>query len=410
MAMFGWMSYHHSKGDKKFGFMGETVKFMYTFPDLFSQSVEEVKTLPKTFIKTPADFKPVNKLEMDVPVLSVYSDTNNTRKVVVRNLKNDSILYSWRVKNPYNNQNRDVYRIMHPLLLPGKTLICGFEGNRGVYRIDSLSNIVWKQDSIKPHHSMNLDKNGDAWICSFQPVYHATGYYRLDGKSKFFIDNYITKLDVETGHILFHKSVVEILTENNLQNYILKSGDSDPIHINDIEPAFKTTEYYREGDLFISCRKPSLVFQYRPSGNKVIRLIEGPFVSQHDVDFLDDENLVFFNNNYYPVPNKPSMGAPRDSSYLADAGDLYSNIVKYNFADQSIGFIGDSLFRENKIFSMTEGLIHFFDHDTYFVEEQNTGELWIIRNNEVIYKNVFNSQHEGYHHLPNWTRILTDYE
>ena len=59
-----------------------------------------------------------------------------------------------------------------------------------------------------------------------------------------------------------------------------------------------------------------------------------------------------------------------------------------------------------EIFTKTEGLQEFINPNTYFVEEQNSGLLWIIRNDEVIYKNVFKSQHEGYHHLPNWTRII----
>lgn len=68
LSVFGWMVFHISKGDKRFGFLTEPVKFMYTFPDMFSKSVEEVKTLPKTYIKTPKNFEPVNKLNSDLKV------------------------------------------------------------------------------------------------------------------------------------------------------------------------------------------------------------------------------------------------------------------------------------------------------------------------------------------------------
>ena len=385
LSIFGWMVFHISEGDKKFGFLTGPVKFMYTFPDLFSQSVEEVKSLPETFIKTPEDFKSINNLDSDFIVLSTYSDTSDSRSIVLLNLKNDSILYKWTVENPYE----DFYRIINPLLFPEKSLVYSFDNHTGLRRIDSLTNIIWKQDSVFAHHSMTLDSKGDIWICSTEPVYCATGLYKLDGRSVFYIDNYITNIDAETGRILFNKSVTEILTENNLSNYILKSSNVlDPIHINDVEPAFKSTQYYKEGDLFISAKYSSFIMHYRPSTNKVINIIEGPFASQHDVDFLNDNSLVIFNNNCYPVWSYNTKPPPPDSSWLDIGGDFYSNIVRYDFGSNSFSFIGDSAFRANEIFTISEGLMEFVDPSTYFVEEQNTGLIWIIKDDKVLYKNV----------------------
>jgi hypothetical protein len=115
---------------------------------------------------------------------------------------------------------------------------------------------------------------------------------------------------------------------------------------------------------------------------------------------------VIFNNNYYTIKENSSREPPKDSTRLKVAGDFYSNIVRYDFSNDSLSFIGDLIFRENKIFTKSEGLVEFVDPSTYFIEEQNTGLLWIIKDNNVIYKNVLKSQHEGYHHLPNWIRIV----
>lgn len=406
LSVFGWMSVHISKGEKKFGFLNEPVKFMYSFLDLFSQSVEEVKTLPGTFVKTPANFTPINKLDTDVNVLMTYSDTGDNRSCVLMNLKNDSVLYKWKIKNPYG----EVHRILNPLLYPNKNLVYAFEGTSGLIRIDSLSNVIWEQKKMKPHHSMTVDSDGNIWVCSFEPVYYATGLYKFNGKSVFYIDNYITKINPDNGDVLFHKSVSKILSENNLSSYLIKSETLDPIHINDVEPALKSTKYYQEGDLFISARQPSFILHYRPSTNEVMKVLEGPFVSQHDVDFLTDNSLVLFNNNAYTLGFNKSMNPPKDSSRLAISGDFYSNIVGYDFATDKYSYIGDSIFRANKIYTKTEGIVEFLDPSTYFVEEQNSGLLWIIRDDEVIYKNVLKSQHEGYHHLPNWTRLIKNQE
>ena len=135
-------------------------------------------------------------------------------------------------------------------------------------------------------------------------------------------------------------------------------------------------------------------------------MIEGPFVSQHDVDFLNDSSLVIFNNSSYSVWSNDSKPWTEDSNSLEHAGDFYSNIVHYSFPNDRLSYMGDSIFRANAIYTFTEGLVEFVDPSTYLVEEQNPGLIWIIKDDQVVYKNVFPSQHEGYHHLPNWTRIV----
>lgn len=407
LSLFGWMVFHISKGDKSFGFLEKPVTFLYTFPDLFSQSVEEVKSLPESFVATPEDFEAVNRLKSDLYVLMTYSDTGDTRSIEIRNLKDGKTAYRWNLENPLKEHNR----ILHPLLLPGKDLVYFFSGATGLRRIDSLGNIAWQQDTILAHHSMETDSDENIWVCTFEPIYYANGLYELNGRSVFFKDNYITKIDSETGRILFHKSVTEMLVENGISNYLLKSDDpADPLHINDIQPALENTEYYLKGDLFISARNTSFVLQYRPSTSELVRVLEGPFMSQHDVDFQGNDALLIFNNNYYTIWTHKSMQPPADSSSLVMAGDFYSNIVKYDFRNDRWSFIADSVFRANEIFTHTEGLMEQVGPDTYFVEEQNTGLLWVVNEHDVLYKNVLHSQHPGYHHLPNWTRILKDYD
>ncbi len=403
LSIFGWMVFHISEEDKNFGVLEKPVTFMYTFPDLFSQSIEEVKTLPPTFLPTPEDFTPVNRLDTDVIVLSTYTESRNKRTIELLNLRNDSVLYSWTVKNPFTEE----MRVLNPLMLDHKSLVYSIDGFTGLIRIDSLGNQVWEQDSMHAHHSLNPDSEGNLWICSFEKGWSANGNYRVDDIDFFIKDNYITKIDVNTGEVLFNKSVIAILKENRLENYLLKTAAmKDPLHINDVEPALKTTKYYIEGDVFISVKNLSMIFQYRPSTNQVIRIIEGPFVGQHDVDFLDENTLVLFNNNRHEVHLRQSLLPPEDSSRLTYAGDFFSQVLSYDLKTGAFDFIGDSVFRANEIFTGTEGLQQFIGPDTYLVEEQNSGVIWIIKEDEVVLKNVLTSEHKGYHHLPNWIRVI----
>ncbi|GAB4277825.1 MAG: hypothetical protein Kow0068_01130 [Marinilabiliales bacterium] len=398
---------HITLGDKDFGFLKKPVRFLFSFPDQFSKTVEEVKKLPPTFLKTPADFTPVNKLDTDIVVLTTYSNDDNSRTIALYNLRNDSVLYKWNVKNPHQEHDR----IMNPILLPNKNIIYNYAWVSGFRRIDSLGNIIWQQDSMYGHHAMNLDKHGNIWTVAQLPFWYASGMYKLNGRTVFYIDDYIVNLDVETGRILKKISITDILRDNGLANVILKSQNIvDPLHTNDVQPALKTTKYYNEDDLFISIKGPSIVIQYRPSTNKVIRVIEGIFSQQHDVDFLNDTTLVLFNNNYYCLSSEETKEPPKDSVNLKFAGNFYSNLVKYDFYNDKLSFLDDSVFIANKIFTWSEGLVDYINPSMYYIEQQNQGVLWIIKNKDVVYKNVLKSQHEGYHHLPNWIRIVHDYE
>ena len=54
--------------------------------------------------------------------------------------------------------------------------------------------------------------------------------------------------------------------------------------------------------MFLSIRNRSVIIHFRPSTNKVLRVINGPFISQHDVDILNDSTISVFNNNRVRVP------------------------------------------------------------------------------------------------------------
>ena len=113
-----------------------------------------------------------------------------------------------------------------------------------------------------------------------------------------FLDNSVARIDPATGYILEVHSMAEVLRDNGLDHLILRSGDpQDPLHLNDVEPALSASDHMEVGDLFLSFRNLQCVLQFRPSTGEVIRVIDGPLASQHDVDIVNDSTLVIFNNN-----------------------------------------------------------------------------------------------------------------
>lgn len=409
LSAFGWLVKHVTIGDKNFGpTVNKSVSSFVSFLDLFKKSVKEVQTLPPTFVKTPEGFRPINKLENDVNVLISYSNESNDRTVELRNLKDNSVAYQWDIKNPFQSHDR----IMDPLLLPNKSLVYSFNGVTGLFAIDSLGNQLWKQNKVAHHHSMNLDSAGNIWACSYTKegslfiIYK--GRFEVDGRELVYIDNTISQVDAKTGELLFHKSISEILIDNGLSNLIIKSNNAeDPIHLNDVQPALYTSDFFNEGDLFLSSRNLSCIIQYRPSTNKVIRLIEGLFYSQHDVDILNDSTIYFFNNNAHTVWQSRASNWKVGEERI-DLGNFTSNVMCYDLKNDRFYTVASNVFKANSIFSYTEGMSEFLPDGSLFVEEQNSGLIWVIKNDEVIYKDVFHAHHQGYHHLPNWTRVITD--
>lgn len=165
---------------------------------------------------------------------------------------------------------------------------------------------------IISHHSINKDHNNNVWLCTYPSLNVGEAKYdgrlRVDNRSIPYIDNSITCLDYQDGMILFHRSLSQILLDNKLEYILLKSSDaSDPLHINDVQPVLKTSKYFNKGDLFISCKNISTVFLYRPTTNKIVKVIEGPFQSQHDIDIINDSTISIFNNNTHTKWQKPRI-------------------------------------------------------------------------------------------------------
>ena len=99
----------------------------------------------------------------------------------------------------------------------------------------------------------------------------------------------------------FNKSVTEILIENNLGHRIFsqQNFNPDPIQLNDVVPVQINGPFFKKGDLFLSLRHLSMVILYRPSNNKIVKVIEGGFNFQSDVDIIDDKTISIYNNNVF---------------------------------------------------------------------------------------------------------------
>lgn len=413
LSVFGWMAKHRAKKDRDFGMLNGVVEALSGFPDQFKQSVEEVQTLPQTFVPTPPDFAPVNRLEDDVLTLTAYSDAQEGRTIAIRNLRDGEELHRWTVPAEIGPL-KPHWRIHHPLLLEDRSVVSFITNRSPLFRLDSASNLMWRQDSLSFHHAINPAVDGSLWVCAMRwerggrhIAYR--GRYRMGGKTVHFLDNSVARIDAQTGHILEVHSMSEMLRDNGLDHLVLRSGDpQDPLHLNDVEPVLTTSDHMREGDLFLSFRNLQCVIQYRPSTQQVIRVIDGPLASQHDVDILNDSTLVIFNNN---VQENNGVYTNRAHNYPVskdqeELAHYHSEITLVDLGSGAFTPILPELMAANGVMTASEGLQEALPGDRWFLEEQNSGELWVVGPEGVLYHDVHASHHEGHHHLPNWTRVL----
>ncbi len=281
------------------------------------------------------------------------------------------------------------FRYFHPLILDDGSLTSNSH-YFPQFKIDFCSNLQWINDEEAFHHSITLDHEKNILIVgSKQRSKYVTKYSIKD-----FRDDSIIKINTD-GKILFNKSVTEILIENNIvpSNFAYTTsvlGVNDPLHLNDIEPAFIDTEYWKQGDLFMSIRNQNAIIHYRPNTNKVINYITGPFASQHDVDIISDKEISIFNNNNFFVDNE------------------HSEILIYNFKTKKFRTLFNDQLKKENFKTRAGGLSHIFKDKSLMVDEQDYGRILLFNNEGEKEWEYVNKDKSGDIGNIWWSRIIED--
>lgn len=380
------------------------------------RTYEYIVHAPDYYIKTKdEDSQEVNNL--DYNLYGLYSFRNgNEYKIQLKNFKDNKVTYEWivpqnRLSEKYNVDEND--RLYPAMLMKDYDIIVSCNERPGLFRIDASSKEKWFNGDFIYHHAMNKDSLGNIWIPG---VKHDDGVIiskkvSLDGLVSDYRDDLIVKIDAETGKTLYHKSLTEIFSENNLDYLINKSPyTNDPFHLNDIQPALNTSSHYIEGDLFLSFRSPSLIIQYRPKTNKIVKVIEGPFLFQHDVDIIAPNKIAILNNNTIATQIIQKEIEFKPTNQAVDRKISHSNVLIYNFEKDTYLPLFEDAFKEYSIFTDAEGLYRILPNGDLFFEEQGSGILWVINQRRLVLKTTLKSDINGYHYLPNWTTTYLDDE
>jgi len=260
-----------------------------------------------------------------------------------------------------------------------------------LFKIGICSKLQWMQDEDLFHHSIELGPKGNFWV----PIHIEPKRVSI-GTSDTFFDDGIAQVS-PSGEVLYSKSVVQILDDNNLDAYVFGAGNEknvDPIHLNDIQPVLEDGPFWKKGDLFLSLRNQSLVLLYRPSENKVLWHKIGPWLSQHDVDIIDTNRIGVFNNNSRRISNDYTVDGANDE-------------VVYNFQTGKTETPFRAGFKKLAIRTYSSGSGDFVGNSELLVEETDHGRLvQFDRSGKVSWQYV-NRARNGKLYLLNWSKSVS---
>ena len=410
MMGFGAIVKYHYSGGEKFQFLQKPVMLIASVPYNIRLMIKNKgPNLNELRINTKHNNKQRFKRFIEnkrnaLLVLPRYDNSLSRTVVDIVDLNNFEVLHTY--KHDIAAMNAQVtnteefprikidasptrFRYFHPLILDDGSLTSNSH-YFPQFKIDFCSNLQWINDEEAFHHSIILDHEKNILIAGSKQKSKYVKKYSI----KDFKDDSIIKINTD-GKILYNKSVTELLIENNIlsNNFALTSslsGDNDPIHLNYIEPAFIDTEYWKQGDVFMSIRNQNAIIHYRPSTNKVINYITGPFARQHDVDIISDKEISIFNNNNFFVNNE------------------HSEVLIYNFETKKFKKLFNEQLKKENFKTNSGGLSHIFKDKSLMVDEQDYGRILLFNNKGEKEWEFVNKDKNGDIGNIWWSRIIED--
>lgn len=219
------------------------------------------------------------------------------------------------------------------LVLPDGSAIVAYDGGDVMARIDSCSNPVWVRQGIF-HHSMTMADDGSVWV------------WRADG-SHYAQYHYLLNFDPATGATIRELGLIEDIVRKLgpvaavfavRPDYPFRRIQRDPdirstvdlFHPNDVDvlsaalaPQFPLFE---AGDLLLSFREISLIAVVDPSTGRLKWWNVGPWINQHDPDFLPDGRISVYANN--PGRDRSEI-LKMDPATREISNDLYAGSARF---------------------------------------------------------------------------------
>jgi hypothetical protein len=407
-VFFGSLVLNTVEGKSNMGRLGRGAVALAGIPNtidaILKSDQQMMAFLPDRFAGQPAGWT-MNPGAGALPdgylLVSRYDGDRRRHVVELVNLADRSVVHAWlpdaaelladvpRTSHvaDYTLWNTRSYRIIHPWLADNGDLIMK-DHHSALFRIDACGKRVWKNDEVWFHHSTESDGEGGLWIPALiEPQ-------TVKGVPQDFYEDAVAHVSAE-GRILYLKSLTQMFLDHGLQGIMFTSGtyDSDPVHLNDVQPVLADGPYWKKGDLFLSFRRQSMLVLYRPATDEIIWMKRGPWMAQHDVDVLDTTRIAVFDN---ATENRGKGQRVAGSN----------QIVIYDFATDTISRPYEAAMRDADVKTQFEGLFTLFADGRLFVEEENSGRLLFFAKDGRIIATYLNKGSDDKSYRLGWSRYI----
>ncbi len=416
LIIFGSILRHHYLGGQRFQSLQKLAVFFAEIP-FHIKHIIKAKSLYGSKILPLNDIVYENKISFNKKLNSNYEelillsrhDGNENKSIVeIRNINTFEKLHVYDpnisdlIKNSKSEDLKYFKRfyMWHPIVTSDGGLI--IKNNSSLIKIDFNSKLVWINDEREYNHSTEIDSEGNIYVPGWKRYLSKQVADYVGTKSSKINNEYIFKDDHiniinKYGKMLFSKSVAEIFIENGYGLKIFPQFDKfvkDPIHLNDIQPVIKNGPYYKKGDLFLSLRNLNMIILYRPSSNKIIKIIQGPFINQHDVDIIDENTISIFNNN--------TFNNYKNEKYVKNNNE----IIFYNFETNTFSKKFENILKNLKVKTVYEGLVDYLKDGSLLVEDTGNGRIILINKNEELVWEYLNLDSDKRIHRLWWSRVI----
>ena len=208
-------------------------------------------------------------------------------------------------------------------------VVVNIEG-MGLARMNAAGEVLWTVPYCT-HHSVFRDEDGDFWVCCLTWMQNdeqgrkwAADYPGLKLPC---VKDHVVKVSPD-GEVLKDISVLKVLYESGNQHLlwkIAKRQSHDLTHMNDVEVlGTELADQYPlfdAGDILLSLKHTHTVCVIDPDTETVKWLSTGPFMEQHDPDFLGNGWIGIFDNNSDSTDDTGHLGGSRIIAVKPDSGE-----------------------------------------------------------------------------------------
>ena len=191
-------------------------------------------------------------------------------------------------------------------LLPDGDVVLSF-GLGGAARIDRCSRVLWTVPA-KTHHALDHLPNGDTLMVARRESAAGARHPGLaPGRGEHLWEDTVLRVRPD-GSVAEEVSVLDVLYESGWQAVLFVGYSAavgglradDPLHVNDVEalrPGMAAAfPMFAAGDVMLSLRNVNTLLVVDGRTWRVKWSMTGPFLMQHDPDFLPNGNILVFDN------------------------------------------------------------------------------------------------------------------